>query len=73
MKTKTLLSIAADIERTLGIQTKTTVNKMTEMVKAAAGHCRTKAEAAETLARDFYDYDPAEWPAMRELVASYRA
>jgi hypothetical protein len=72
MKTSTLLSIAAQIENAIGIQSRATVNEMSAMVQDVAGHCRSKAEAAEVLATEHYGYAPGEWDCIREVVAAQR-
>lgn len=70
MKPSTLLSIAADIEKLLGIESRATVNDMLRAVDQVAGHCRTKKEAAEVLAADLYGYDLKEHRRLQDYADS---
>jgi hypothetical protein len=69
MKPATLLGIAGDLEKLLGVQSKASVNDMLQAVDKVAGHCRTKRQAAETLAADLYGYSADEYPRVREYAA----
>jgi len=72
MKTSTLLGIASQIENALGVRSRATVKEMAQMVDRVAGHCRTKAQAAEVLAVERYDSAPGESSAVSDLIASFR-
>ena len=58
MKIKTLVKIAKEIEKELGVTVKCTVNEMVDNLNAVAGDCRTKAEAAQEIAEWIYNADP---------------
>ena len=57
MKISPLMLIAQQIEKILGQTVKTTVSEMATRLEAAAGHCRTKRDAARLIAEEIYGRD----------------
>ena len=68
MKTSTLLKIQSGLENVLGVQSKCTVNRMKDQVRAVAGHCRTRRSAAEALAAEM-GYSLEQWPSIRDFIS----
>ena len=60
MKLKTLVRIAKEIEREHGIHVRCTVNEMLDMLRQAAGNCRTKAKAKKAILAEIYDISESE-------------
>jgi hypothetical protein len=65
MKTSTLVKIAKTIESRFRPDTsKSSVNEMWARLDSAAGHCRTKVEAASAIAEEVYGLDGARASAL---------
>lgn len=60
MKLSTLVRIAKEIEREHRIHIRATMNEMWEMLRQAAGNCRTKAEAKKAILAEIYDISESE-------------